>query len=339
MKKLIIIILGISLIVGLSYMAMDLKSDSKITDTSLIAFAVEDTASVNKIEIYDSYTDQSFSVSRNKKGIWVGEKDECIQQNIIQMMLETMNKVTLKGYVPTSAMANMTKILMANHKTVKIYQNGEWSKTWYVGHSTQDHMGTHMLLETPDSKSDNPVIMGMKGFHGILEPRFFSDARRFECVGLFSYRSSDLKKVELLDRVNPDRSYLIKINSLDNIQVTSNGKSVSNVNKDNLTFYLNGFENINFNQPNFTLSKNKVDSIKASKPDYELNIVGKKSSYELDLYRRLDPAYDPKDTLAFDQDFLWAVKQDGILVRMQYFTVGPLIQGKIIFMNNKHLLK
>src|SRR5690554_3227430 len=125
MKKLIVIVLGIGLIVVLSIMAMNLKSSSKITDTSLIAFAVEDTSTVDKIEIYDSYANESYSVSRNKEGIWIGENGECVQQNIIQMMLETMNKITLKGYVPKSAMANMKKILMAQHKTVKIYQNGK----------------------------------------------------------------------------------------------------------------------------------------------------------------------------------------------------------------------
>ncbi|RYM33033.1 hypothetical protein ERX46_13360 [Brumimicrobium glaciale] len=335
MKKLIVIVLGVGLIIALSYMAINLKSGSKITDNSLIAFAIEDTSTVDRIDIYDSFADQSYTISRNKEGIWVGEKGECVQQNIVQMMLETMNKVTLKGYVPKSAMYNMKKILMANHKSVKIYQNGSWSKTWYVGHSTQDHMGTHMLLETPDIKSDNPVIMGMKGFYGILEPRFFADPRRFACVNLFSYKSLDLKQVEVINRVIPESSYLIKINGPDNIQVTSNGNSVSNINKDNLTFYLNGFENINFNQPNFTLSNKQIDSIKASTPDYELNVTAKQSSYKLDLYRRLDATFDAKDTLAYDQDYLWAVKPDGILVRMQYYTVGPLLQGKTVFVNDQ----
>jgi hypothetical protein len=331
MKKLVVIVLGIGLIIALTFMAMNLKTSSKITDTSLIAFAIEDTATVSRIDIYDSYTNQDYTLSRNEKGIWVGEDEQCVQQNIVQMMLETMNKITLKGYVPKAAMSNMKKILMAQHKTVKIYQNGKWSKTWYVGHSTQDHMGTHMLLETPDLKSDNPVIMGMKGFYGILEPRFFADSRRFACINLFSYKRTDLKEVEVINRVAPKNSYLIKINGPDNISVSSQENLMTNINKDNLTFYLNGFENINFNQPNFTLSKHQIDSIKSTYPDYELNIQAKQSSYELDLYRRLDPEYDPKDTLVYDENYLWGVQPNGVLVRMQYYSVGPLIQGKTVF--------
>lgn len=331
MKKLIIIILGLGLVVGLTIMALNLESKSKVTDTNLIAFSIQDTASVDKIEIYDSFRDETYAIHRDENRKWVGPEGECVQQNIAEMMLETMYKITLKGYVPKSGMENMKRIIMAKHKTVKIFQDGEWTKTWYVGHSTQDHAGTHMLLETPDQKSDNPVIMGMKGFYGILEPRFFADSRRFRCVDLFSYKSDELKSIEVINRVTPSNSYEVSIVSPDDIHVTSLGAEMTNVNKDNLRFYLNGFENINFNQPNFTLSKKEIDSIKNSTPDYKLNIEAKSSSYELDMYRRYDPQFDIMDTIAYDQDYLWGVKHDGEIVRLQYYTVGPLIQGKTIF--------
>lgn len=331
MKKLIVIVVGIGLIIGLSIFAMNLKTGAKATDTSLIAFAIEDTAAVDKIEIYDSYQDQLFTVTRNKDGVWEGPDGMCVQQGIVQMMLETMHKVTLKGYVPNAAMENMKKLLMAQHKKVKIYQDGKWVKTWYVGHSTQDHMGTHMLLETPSMKSDNPVIMGMKGFYGILEPRFFADPRKFECTHLFSFQRSELKKVEVINRVTPENSFTIDIQGPDDYIVTSQGERVDNVIKDNLVFYLNSFDKLHFNQPNYTLSQKEIDSMKAQVPDYELNIEGKQSGYELNLYRRLDPEYDPKDTIAYDLNYLWGVKEDGELVRMQYFSVSPLIQGKTVF--------
>src|SRR5690554_2771091 len=331
MKKIIIIIIGVLLIGGLAYYASNLSKGAKATDISLIAFAIEDTASVNKIEIYDSYNDIEYTVERNKEGVWVGENGECVRQDVVIVMLETMNRIMLRGYVPQSATQNMKKLLMAQHKRVKIYQNGKWVKTWYVGHSTRDRMGTHMLLETPSMKSDNPVIMGMKGFYGILEPRFFADPRKFECTHLFSFQRSELKKVEVINRVTPENSFTIDIQGPDDYIVTSQGERVDNVIKDNLVFYLNSFDKLHFNQPNYTLSQKEIDSMKAQVPDYELNIEGKQSGYELDLYRRLDPEYDPKDTIAYDLNYLWGVKEDGELVRMQYFSVSPLIQGKTVF--------
>ncbi len=333
MKKLIIIILGLGIVVGLIIVANNLSKDAKATDTSLIAFSVKDTAAVDRLEIYDSYKDMNMTLERNEQGIWTDEEGNCVQQEIVKMMLETMVKITLKGYVPKAARENMRKMMMAKHKTVKIFKNGEWVKTWYVGHATQDHMGTHMLLETPERRSDHPVIMGMKGFYGILDPRFFADPRRFACTDLFSFERTDLRKIEVINRVHPQESYIIS-RSNDHYEVFSQGRKIEAINEDNLLFYLNGFEDIHYNQPNYTLSTQQIDSIKNQPPDYELNIEGVQQSYELDLYRRSNPEQKDQDSLAYDKDYLWGIKEDGKLVRMQYYSIGPLIQGKTVFVNN-----
>lgn len=331
MKKLIIIILGIALIIGLTYFAIDLNKSSKATDVNLIAFSVKDTSSVDKIEIYDSYKDMKYALLRGDDGNWKGEDGACVQQHIVTMMLNTMKNITLKGYVPKSAMKNMKKLMMSQYKEVKIYQDGEWAKTWYVGHSTKNQTGTHMLLETPDMKSDNPVIMGMKGFTGILGPRFFADSRRFTCTDLFSIPRKSIRSVRVINRVTPSESFEIKINKSSQIDVQSNGKTVQDINQDNLLFYLNGFEDIHFNQPNYTLSQKKIDSITSNSADYELTIQSNQAPVHLKMYRRFDPQYKGRDTVAYDQSYLWGVNNDEDIVRLQYYSIGPLIQGKTVF--------
>lgn len=334
MKKLIILILGLGVVIALVFLALDLSKSSKRSDLSLINFAIQDTASVDKISIYDSYHDREFTLVRNEKGVWEDKDGNCVQQDIVEMMLKTMLNITLKGYVPKSAMKNMKKMMMAKNKEVKIYQNGEWVKTWYVGHPTQSHAGTHMLLETPEKKSDYPVIMGMKGFHGILDPRFFTDPRKFACTQLFSVMRENIKSVEVINRVVPNESFEISKQG-SKYQVTSNGLPLENINEGNVLFYLNGFENINFNQANYTLSEEEVDSIKSETPDYELKLeTNENQTHELSLYRRLDPSENSSDSLIYDKDYLWGVKKDGELVRMQYYSVGPLINGQTIFVDN-----
>jgi hypothetical protein len=78
---------------------------------------------------------------------------------------------------------------------VEIFQNGEWAKTWYVGFSTQDHYGTYMLLETPDEKSDLPVIMKVKGLAGIIDPRFFADKRKWVCTNIFNLSLDEISEL------------------------------------------------------------------------------------------------------------------------------------------------
>ena len=334
MNKLLKLILALGVVIGLGYYAYHLSKTSNVSDDlSLIDFAVKDTAAIDKIEVYDSYTNETFTVKRDESGKWVDINGDCVQQEMVQTMLETFVKVTLKGYVPEGAMKNMLKLMMSKHKTVKIYKNGKWEKTWYVGHSTADHYGTHMLLETPKRKSDNPVIMGMKGFYGILEPRFNSDAKMYRCSKMFSYPFEAIRSIEVINNVNQAESFEIK-NDGSKLTVSSNGEAFENLNMENLMFYLNGFKDIHFNQPNYTLSPNEMEEMRNSTPDYRLIIKGEKDSYQLDLHRRPDPAKnDSSDEINWDPDYLWGVLPTGEIVRMQYFVVGPLIFGQDIFLD------
>ena len=53
MKKIIILLIGALSIMALAYIAINLSKSEKVSgDLSLIDFAIEDTASVDKIEIY-----------------------------------------------------------------------------------------------------------------------------------------------------------------------------------------------------------------------------------------------------------------------------------------------
>lgn len=69
----------------------------------------------------------------------------------------------------------------------------------------------------------------------------------------------------------------------------------------------------------------------AKKPDYELDIRGKKLAFHINLYRRPDPDIKQSDSLVYDDTYLWGIRPNGEVVRMQYYTVGPLIEGKMIF--------
>lgn len=333
MKKIIALVIGIGLIVGLSIYVANLSEQSKVSDDlSLIDFAISDTSKVDRIDIFDSFSNSNFTVKRNENNIWIDGDGNCVKQEIVQTMLETFLKVTLKGYVPSGAMENMKKVMMANHKQVKIYVNGSWVKTWYVGHSTSDHYGTHMLLETPKRKSDNPVIMGMKGFYGILGPRFTADPKMFQCSKLFGVDREAITRVKVTNTVSPEESFEIT-QSKSGVDATTMGQPLENLSKTDLLFYLNGFKNVHFNRPNYTLSKKDIEEMKSKTPDYRLEVETRNDSFEMDYYRRPDPENDDPDTLIWDMDYLWGIKPDGEVVRMQYHTLGPLIFGKDIFVN------
>lgn len=330
MRKIIIISSGLLLIGLISYLIYSFKDNSvRSEDTALIDFAILDTSAVTRIEIYDSHTDQLFVVKRKNNAVWTDDNGNCVQQHLPNIMLETFQKVTLKGYVGKSAQKTMYNLLMAKHKAVKIFIDGQWAKTWYVGHSTQDHNGTHMLLETPNKKSDLPVIMSMKSFYGILGPRFQADPKRYQCSFMFSYKQDEIEGIQVINRIEPSESFEINRKSL-NYEVKSNDSLLTNINQDNLIFYLNGFQNIHFNQPNYTLSESEIKGLKNSKADYELTVKGETGEYHANFYRRPNPDFS-KDSIEYDPDYLWGVLPNGEVVRMQYYVLGPILDGQLIF--------
>jgi hypothetical protein len=69
-----------------------------------------------------------------------------------------------------------------------------------------------MQLETPNEKSDLPVIMKVKGLEGIIEPRFFADPRRWICTELFSLERNEIANVDVKLIENPKRSFSVKKN-------------------------------------------------------------------------------------------------------------------------------
>ncbi len=333
MKKLIGLTIGLVLVIGLGYYAYDLKQKSTKSDnTELIDFEIKNVDKIDEIEIYDPYFQASFTVVK-KGDSWTDKDGNCIQQNPVNTILETFKKVTFSGYVNDAAKTNVTNLMAAKAKKVTVYEDGEMKKVWYVGHSTPDHLGTYMLVETPEVKSDEPVIMGMKGLNGILEPRFFVDPKLWECTDLFSATQAEIKKVTIKNNIDKEDSY----------EITRNGKGFSashfnqpleNINQEKLTFFTNSFENIHFNKPNYEFTPNQVDSIRNVQPYIEMTINKKDgTTLSMNFYKNVDKNKSSVNKIVYDPEYVWAFTQDNKLVKVQYFVMGPIIDGKDFFVN------
>ena len=192
-NKNIVLVIGLVVIGILGFFATNLVRNRGKSDTELLEFSINDTTSINKIKITEP---NGMLITLVKNGNqWTDEEGNCVTQEPIVIMMETFKNIQFKGYVPEKSRQNIVKLMMASHTKVEIFQNGEWSKSWYVGFSTQDHYGTYMLLETPDEKSDLPVIMKVKGLEGIIDPRFFADKHKWKCTNIFSIGLDDIAEV------------------------------------------------------------------------------------------------------------------------------------------------
>ncbi len=211
MKRIIIIVLGLALLVGLGIFTSRLISKKGKSDEHLAAFnfEIKDTASVNKIIITEP-NGVAMTLIRSGKE-WTDANGQCVQPVQVFNILDALYNVRFKGYVPENAVRNVINRITTIGIKVEYFQDDEWTKTWYIGGSTSDHHGTYMLVESAEAgKSDLPVIAEIKGMKGIIEPRFFSDPRKWQCSGIFAYQMQEIAEVNVKFPERPDRSFEVR---------------------------------------------------------------------------------------------------------------------------------
>lgn len=331
-KKSTTLIIAIIVVGLLGFFATNLVRVRGKSDTELLDFELKDTTSIDKIIITDTYSNRMELIKKGSS--WSNAQGGCITQNPVHLMLETFKKIQFKGYVPENARANIINRMMGNHTKVEIFQNGKWSKTWYVGFSTQDHYGTYMQLETPNEKSDLPVIMKVKGLEGIIEPRFFADPRRWACTEVFSLDINQISSVDVKLTDNPKRSFSVKKNKA-KYSVKVGGKQLNHLDTVMAITYLNNYKKIHFENVNYILSKKQVDSLKRSKPFCNLHIkqvtgrITNLKMFRIPVEKKTEDIFG--DTVSYDQDRFWCLLPNGLLVKCQYFVFNPLLMGHLYF--------
>jgi len=338
MKKGIILASSLILLAFLAFMATNLVRNSGKSDTELLEFSIADTASVDKIIITDAHGNKMEIVRAGSA--WTDKEGGCIIQEPVNTMLETFKNIQFKGYIPENSRENITNRMAATSMKVEIFQKGEWAKTWYVGSSTQDHYGTFMLLETPKEKSDLPVIMEVKGLNGIIEPRFFSDSRRWKCTRIFALDREQIAKVDVQFNDDPTRSFTVE-RSGSAYSVKHNGRPLPAVDTNMAIAYLNNYKKIHFEFVNYDLTPKQEDSLKRSKPFCILSVKQTNGKEEkLKMYRLRGSGEvtvdDFGDSVNYDVNRLWCVLPGGELVKCQYFVMNPLIMGHMYFDNRTH---
>jgi hypothetical protein len=333
-KKSILLASSIIVLAVLAFFATNFVRNRGKSDTELLDFKIKDPTTVNKIIITDASANR-FEIIKTDENIWTDEKGDCITQEPVDMILETFKNIEFKGYVPENSRTSITKRMAASHTKVEIFQNGNLVKTWYIGYSTQDHYGTYMLLETPKEKSDLPVIMKVKGTHGIIEPRFFADARRWKCTSIFTLEREEISSVNVQFIDRPERSFYIGQNNA-NFDVKYNGELLPFVDTNLIVRYLNNFKKIHFELVNYELNDKQIDSLKKTKPFCVLTL--KETSGKINKLRMFRIKGDGElmiddfgDSVDYDGNRFWCQLPNGDLVKCQYFVFNPLLMGHVYF--------
>lgn len=336
MKKLIIIIVSLAVLVFLGWYTMKLMKTEGVSDKELIEFNIEDTASVNKIIVTDAFSNKIELIRDGNR--WTDENGGCITQENVAFILEALKNIEFKGYLPDNSHKQFIKMMSAQNTKVEIFQNGEWTKTWYIGPPAADHYGQIMLLDSDEfGKSDIPVMMKIKGLQGIIEPRFFADKRKWMCTNIFAVPLDRISSVEIKHIETPQLSF--KVTKKGNkMNVYQAGKKLPQVDTAMIYRYLQEYKKVHFELANYELDNKQIDSLKRSKPFATLTLKETNGKvYKLRMFRiksEIGYVNEFGEVVNNDNNKFWCELTDGTIVKCQYFVFNRLILGHVYFKFN-----
>lgn len=188
-KTLLLLLAGTALAgYGLYRYSLSLGTDHREQNYD---FSYRDTASVDRIEIWDK-TPDTVVLSR-ENGRWMVNGKYPARPDAVDVLLETFHRMELRNFPQQSALPTIVQSLSTYGKEVTVYANGDEVKHFYVGTETPDMLGTYMMLHG----ADQPYAVHIPGFNGYLSSRFFTREDLWRDRTLFGLEHRDLREVRM----------------------------------------------------------------------------------------------------------------------------------------------
>jgi len=241
------------------------------------AFAVKDTTNIVKFRISDTQGNSITITRENNAKKWMIEgTDYGAQPNNVKLIMETFYRIRVKQDIPEKGIEHQLKMLSVQHKKVEIFKKGDKKpvKTWYVGGTTKDHMGTYMLLQNGEKKSSVPFIVHKPGFYGTLDVRFFTGLVNWRASDVYSYKNPlNIRSVKVDYNEEPLQSFMAERNKDKSVSLyNDSGQKVMPFDSIQVKHYFTHYNKIFFNK---VVEENNeyIDSVFAGTPTYSIELL------------------------------------------------------------------
>jgi uncharacterized protein YihD (DUF1040 family) len=233
-KKIIILIFSIVFI----YILIDYNQKIKLDNEK--KFSVSEIEKIDKIFLSDRKGNNITLLKDNN--IWTVNNKYNVRDDAISTLLSTIKKISIQRPVPETGYNNVIKQLATTGVKVEIYYNKK-IKTYTVGGSTSNHLGTYMLMD----KAENPYIVHIAGFNGFLSPRYGIqcyelDINNWRDNTVFKIETEIINEISLIDLQENNNSFTIKTKPLSLIDLHNNDIKYD---LDKVIEYLNNFSQLN----------------------------------------------------------------------------------------------
>ena len=318
-RKHIFIILAIILLLIVLLWQMRFKN----SDSSLAYnFAVSDTASISKIFIADM-KGNSISLDKTENNWQINNRYE-VRNNSMKIILQTIKNISVQRPVSESRYNKVIKDLATNGVKIEIYQNREEkpTKTYTIGNNTTDHSGTYMLLKN----QEQPYIMHIIGFNGILGPRYGLQGQEVSATiwrdrNIFKLKAEEIKSLQLINEKGMDSSFTIK-NERGNLTLFDFQQIEINSQQETLLSYLNLFQNINCESfKDESVREKLVDEKKL----YTFIIGHQNGMDSLSIYQMRDKEKPKTEAEKYTVERMYATLNSGDIMLIQNYVFNKLL--------------
>lgn len=260
--KIYILIAVLAVLGVFTYLAFN---KSKKTDTLPLsdnAFAVADTASVDKL-FFSSKAGVNITLKRTPDG-WTLNDTFGIRKDHIAAILQAIHDVRIQKTINPAGRNSVIRDLAVNGIKIEVYANGERAKAFYLGGATTDNLANYVIMEN----SEDPYILHIPGFNGYLTPRFDPRINEWRSKQVFESSAGSLKQVSIEHVKNPMENILFR-NDL--TMVSMDG--IANPDTARLKVFRNAFANITFERLVTTDVQSITDSLNLLTPDWKIEVT------------------------------------------------------------------
>lgn len=205
MKRTIIIVLVLA---TAGIVAWILSQDRyEQTAFSVDDFSIQDPSVITRIELSDKYDN---SVSLEKKGDtwWVDGKYPAFEPQMDLFLDRTINKINVKGPVPSQAKNNVIQMMVGHSVHVILFEGDEELNNFYVGSTTPNQSGSYVHIKG----SNVPYIAHIPGGTSVLYPKFPTDPKVWYDKTIFDFEPQEISSITVEHHHTPEHSFTLTRN-------------------------------------------------------------------------------------------------------------------------------
>lgn len=339
-KSSIIVIAFLIALAGFSIYVYKTKGKTSTINKEASDFKFKDTAAIDKIFLADK--DGKQVLLERKSNGWEVDGKYHVRPDVIELLLYTIKSVEVKSPVSKKARRSVLKIMSSKSTKIEVYSKGEKVKQYFVGHPTQDHTGTFMILtnlETGENYED-PFITHIPGFDGFLSTRYNTENIDWRDRIIVNYKAPQIKQIKMELHEIKDSSFVIDLFSMQRFGLKTNKGNFLKFDEDRMKQYIAYFQNLNCE---IVLDEKDrlVDSLnKSAVPFAKLTITDRNNANNVcEFYHKQSVASKNEQygiDYKYDPDRLFVKYNNGKAFGVaQYYVFGKILQTYQYFLPKK----